>query len=396
MTVDAPRVLFYSHNGVGVGHFRRQLKLAAALRARIPGAVIQLITGSQAVEALNRPFEFDCVKLPAIRMVDRYENWEPRRPGISRQEVMRMRSELLRRTVRRFRPDLLVADFMPAGPYGELAGALEELALAGGRAVAGFRDIIDEPAFVRDLWSRTHVYDVLREHYHAIWVYGTPEVTDYASVYGLDDDLRSRVRYLGYLARPHGGESPADAPGEPAPIVTASTGGGTDGGVLLTKFIAAVRLIAPELCGRPVVVGGPLLSEDEMRALHSSASGSSITVTRFVSELDRRISASRLVVTMPGYNTSCALLRGGARAVVVPRSGPSQEQRLRARRLAGWGRAVALEPDGLTPTELAAAIEDALVSEPPPAAPVPLDGLERAGELFAELLAERRPAGTAA
>ncbi|MHB8658650.1 MAG: glycosyltransferase family protein [Solirubrobacteraceae bacterium] len=386
MSPDAPRVLFYSHNGVGVGHFRRQLKLAAALQSRIPEAVVLLVTGSHSVQALNGPFGFDCVSLPSIRMVDRYENWEPRRLDVSRREVMRMRSDLLRRTVRRFRPDLLVADFMPAGPYGELVPALDELAAAGGRAVAGFRDIIDEESFVRELWRRTGVLDVLREHYHAIWVYGTPGVVDYVTGYGLEGALAERVRYLGYLAPT--GDGGDRRPRWPAvqPVITASTGGGVDGAAVLATFIAAITLIDPATRGHPVVVGGPLLGEGEMASLHESAARAQVEVTRFLPGLDRRIAGSDLVVTMPGYNTTCEILAGHARAIVVPRSGPSQEQRLRAERLVEWGRATTLEPDGLTPGELSAAIKNALERAAPPPALVPLDGLARAGEQFAELL----------
>lgn len=394
MTADAPRVLFYSHNGVGVGHFRRQLKLARGLRDRMPGAVVLLVTGSHSVEALNGPFGFECVALPSIRMIDRYENWEPRHPGFSRREVMRLRADLLRRTVRRFRPDVLLADFMPAGPYGELTGALEELASSGGRAVAGFRDIIDEPAFVRDLWQRTGVIDVLRAHYHAIWVYGTPEVMDFASAYGLDGELAAKTHYLGYLAPARATEACAGAHDAP-PAITATTGGGVDGGRLLGTFIDAICRIGSTRRGHPVVVGGPLLSAAELESLREQAAGTGIEVCRFLAGLDRRIAASDIVMTMPGYNTTCELLASEARAIVVPRSGPSQEQRLRARTLERWGRAAALEPDGLTAEQVAEAIERALVQAPAPSVPVPLDGLARAGERFAGLLSGR-PAGSPA
>ncbi|MDE3132206.1 MAG: hypothetical protein KGL16_13735, partial [Acidobacteriota bacterium] len=136
MSRRPPHVLFYSHNGLGVGHLRRQLRLAGELRRRRPDAAILLASGSHTASALSGPVGFDVVSLPSVRMTDRYETWEPRQPGVTIAEVMRIRSDLLRRTVRRFKPDLLVADFMPAGPYGELLGALEELRAVGGRAVA--------------------------------------------------------------------------------------------------------------------------------------------------------------------------------------------------------------------------------------------------------------------
>src|SRR5207237_1239948 len=115
--------------------------------------------------------------------------------------VTEMRAETLRETVRLFSPDLLVADFMPAGPYGELLPALDELERCGGGAVAGFRDIVDEPGFVRELWRETGVYDVLRARYSGVCVYGDPSVLDFAE-YGLDAASGVPVHYFGYLGRP--------------------------------------------------------------------------------------------------------------------------------------------------------------------------------------------------
>jgi len=390
MSRRAPRLLFYSHNGVGVGHFRRQLRLAEAFRNHRPDAAVLLITGSHAAGAFSGPLGFDYVSLPSIRMVDRYETWEPRQPGLSIRELMRLRADLLRRTVRRFRPDLLIADFMPAGPYGELLGALEELAEAGGRAVAGFRDIIDEPAFVRGLWAKTGVYEVLREHYAAICVYGTQDVMDFEAAYGVEE-LNGRLHYVGYLGRARPEPVETRQENADAPVVIACTGGGVDGSALLTCFLAAARRLAPTLGGSRLVVGGPLLSERELRALHEQAVGSKVEVTRFIPELDRRIAASDLVVTMPGYNTTCEVLSSDARAIVVPRSGPSLEQRMRAAQLERWGRAVALEPLALDPGALAGAIEASLSAPRPVPPPVALDGLARSVSLL-EALATGEPA----
>ena len=198
------RVLFYSHNGVGVGHLQRQLDLATAYKHRHPDSALLLATGSRGASMFQFPDGIDFVKLPALLMVDRYRNWEPRDLPLPIEAVTEMRAETLRQTVRAFAPDLLVADFMPAGPYGELLPALDELERRGGRAVAGFRDVIDEPAFVRRLWEETGVYDVLRRSYAAICVYGDPAVVDFAD-YGLDAELGVPIRYCGYLGRPDAG-----------------------------------------------------------------------------------------------------------------------------------------------------------------------------------------------
>src|SRR5439155_696773 len=147
------------------------------------------------------PDGIDHVKLPSLVMVDRYRTWEPRDLGVDRDEVVALRARILEETVAHFGPDLLVADFMPRGPFGELLPALEALQRRGGVAVAGFRDIIDEPDFVRELWNETGVYETLREHYGTICVYGDRRVLDFAHDYGLDGELEDRLTYCGYLGR---------------------------------------------------------------------------------------------------------------------------------------------------------------------------------------------------
>lgn len=388
MSPEPLRLLFYSHNGVGLGHFRRQLRLACAFRRRRPDSIVVLATGSHATRAFGVPPGIEVVQLPPIRKVGRYQAWAPREHQASIDDVVRARAQLLLAVVRRLRPNLLVADHMPAGPDGELMPALAELRAIGGHAVAGFRDIVDEPEFVRELWSETEIYDVLRDYYDAICVYGTPEVIDFEADYGLEGPLAERLRYVGYLGVQ---AAVGSRPSNGSPMVVASSGGGVDGAALLHAFISAAELIGPVLSSR-MVVSGPLLANDELESLRDHARVAGIEIRRFESELDEWIVRSDLVVMMPGYNSTCELLSGAARAIVVPRDGPSQEQRIRADALTRWKRAVNLEPLELDPRRLAAAIERALDEARPCArAPAPLDGLDRAVDLF-EAVAAGHPA----
>jgi predicted glycosyltransferase len=393
MTSRPLRLLFYSHNGVGLGHFRRQLRLARAFRRRRPDSIVVVATGSHATRRFGTPTGVEIVQLPPIRKIGRYEGWAPRQQATSIEQVMRVRSDMLLGLVRQLRPDLLVADHMPAGPHGELIGALKELQALGGRAVAGFRDIVDEPEFVRQLWSETEVYEVLRDHYDAICVYGIPEVTDFEADYGLDGPVAERLQYVGYLGVCGLLER---SPSDNSPTFVASSGGGVDGGALLSSFISAAKLLGPLLDGSRVVVGGPLLPERELASLRKQAAGAGVEIRRFEPELDDWIARSELVAMMPGYNTTCELLSGSARAIVVPRAGPSHEQRIRAEVLKRWGRAVTLEPLELDPRRLAGAIAEALAEPLCQPAPVPLDGIGRAIELFeAVAVGEPAPVGMA-
>jgi predicted glycosyltransferase len=71
-----------------------------------------------------------------------------------------------------------------------------------------------------------------------------------------------------------------------------------------------------------------------------------------------------LVVAMAGYNTTAEILHLGRPALLVPRSGPSAEQRMRAERFAERGWVRWLPPEALPHDGLAGAIVDAFEAQP--------------------------------
>jgi ATP-binding cassette subfamily B protein len=373
----ATRVMFYSHNGVGVGHVQRQLDLATAYRARHPESSVLLATGSHGASMFSVPAGIDYLKLPSLQMTDRYRNWRPRELSLPIETVTELRSELLRHTVRQFAPDLLVADFMPAGPYGELLPALAELDRLGGAAVAGFRDILDEPAYIRALWEENGIYDVLKRHYTAICVYGSSVAIDFLGGYGLDTELATRTCYCGYLGRPPSNEARA----EKQPFVLATSGGGVDGAATLESFISAAAKLQPIIGGKWRVVSGPLMPAERHEHLAKLGAVAGVEVIHAVLDLRRQVARADCIVTMCGYNTVCDVLSHRRPAVVVPRHGPSLEQTLRSNRLAEWGCAIVVRERELEPGRLATSIHAALLSSPR-AAPVSMNGFSQALDTF--------------
>jgi predicted glycosyltransferase len=381
---DGVRALFYSHNGVGVGHLQRQLDLASEFKGRHPDAAVMIATGSHAAGLFPIPSGIDYIKVPSISKVDRC-NWDPRDLPIPRHDVVRLRSQLLEQTVRDFAPDLFVADFMPAGPYGELLPALEALDARGGVAIAGFRDVIDDPAFVCDIWDRTGVYDVMRSHYHSICVYGDPAMVEFDSAYGLDSELAARMRYTGYLGRRP--PTATDAPLYERPLVVANGGGGVDGVTLMRAFVGAAERLRPTHGGTWLMVTGPLMDQNTHDELARAGEAAGLTVRRVVPELRAHVALADCVVSMAGYNTCCDLMSFRRPNVLVPRNGPVQEQRIRTDRLREWNISRVVHAPDATPAHLASQVDAALHEGEAPRAPVPMDGLEKAVDAFDAALA---------
>jgi predicted glycosyltransferase len=101
------------------------------------------------------------------------------------------------------------------------------------------------------------------------------------------------------------------------------------------------------------------------RELKTRANGRSVKVRKTVKDAASYIAAADVVVGMAGYNTTAEILRARTPAVLVPRSGPSAEQRMRAQLFSerDWVRVV--DPDDLSPSRLAAAVVDALGDRSP-------------------------------
>jgi predicted glycosyltransferase len=292
--------------------------------------------------------------------------------------------------VRDFGPDLLVADFMPAGPYGELLPALEALDARGGVAIAGFRDVIDDPAFVRDLWDRTGVYDVLRSYYRSICVYGDPAMLEFQSAYGFDSELAARMRYTGYLGRRP--PTATDTPLYERPLVVANGGGGVDGLTLMRAFVGAAQRLRPTYGGTWLMVTGPLMDQDTHDELARAGEAAGLTVRRVVPELRAHVALADCVVSMAGYNTCCDLMTFRRPNVLVPRNGPVQEQRIRTGRLREWNIARVVHAPDASPARLAGEVDGALHASQPPEAPVSMDGLDKAVDTFDAALANSRAA----
>ena len=147
-----PRFLLYSHDGLGLGHVRRNLVIAAALVERSPGASVLLATSAEHADSLGLPDRVDLLRLPAVRKVDN-GRYTPRRLPISGSDLTELREGVLAAAVESYRPSVLLVDRHPLGVGGELRSALNRLREVGGRAVLGLRDVLDDPASVRVEWT---------------------------------------------------------------------------------------------------------------------------------------------------------------------------------------------------------------------------------------------------
>src|SRR5918999_15591 len=333
---QANRFFLYSHDGLGLGHVRRNLAVAGALTEASPGSSVLVATSADEAESLGIRPGIDVLKLPGLRKIDN-EHYAARRLPVSWSEI-------------RADPDELRAD-----------------------------------------WSAHGVYEQIAEHFDCVLVYGQRDVTDPIAEYGFPDELAAMTSFCGYVLSPGGPddrETAAEllpAGSESEPLVLATAGGGQDGFPLLSAFVEA----AAGAPWRAVVVAGPQCESKHLRRLHRLAARSGVAFRRFVPGLAKAFGVLDALVCMGGYNTLTEAVSSGVPTVCVPRAYPRTEQLIRARAFARRGLLHVLEPRSLDAAALRDEVESAMTEplrERPPS--LDLDGAERAAELLLELAAD--------
>lgn len=367
------RIALYSHDGMGLGHLRRNALLAAALARRFPQASILLLSGARELRRFPLPENVDSLTLPSFRKVEN-GRYLPRHLHGEARRLHRLRERVIRAALLAYRPDLFLADKVPEGLGGELLPVLPRLRARGTRMVLGLRDILDAPEQVRDEWASNDTPAIISDFYGEVWIYGDPNLYPLVEACDLPAVVGERSRYTGYLdprrhARPEGEdathEDPAlatarlhasvlerAAPKEPRSGVGPNlclVGGGQDGEAVALAF-AQARF--PH--GSPgILVEGPFLPAGVRSRLRRIAGQrSDLTCLAFVPGAVPLLSRAGRVVSMGGYNAVTEIVTTRSRSLVIPRVHPRQEQRIRAECFASRGLLEWTSPEALTPEVL--------------------------------------------
>jgi predicted glycosyltransferase len=361
------RILIYSQDSYGLGHLRRASNLANALVRADRDLSVLLVVDSPVAPFFDLSDHIDFVKLPTMVKVAAGV-FKPGRLLASSSLIKTIRSKILRDLFRWFDPDLILVDHMPGGANGELIPALRiaRSVKRGAKVALGVRDIIDDPKVTCAVWDREGCYETLKRYYDAVLIYGLPEIFPTAERYRIGEVMNGGVRYCGYVCNMGPVKSPALVRSRigvgPEPLVAVMAGGGADAQTLMQTYLEALPLITATVRAATLMVTGPFMPEAARRALRDRGNDLGVRVETAVGDSLAYVNAADLVVSMAGYNTLSEILRFRKPAIVVPRAGPSAEQRMRSTLFAERGLVSYVSPEDLSPTRLAHAIVRALMT----------------------------------
>ena len=382
-----PRLMIYSQDGLGLGHLRRASSIATEFLKQDPSGWVLTTSDSPLGTLLHDVPNHDYLKLPSI-VKSGPGDWQPLSLPLDFGHLRQLRSRLIHEAAMAFAPDVLLVDHMPHGAMGELIPVLDALRGGPTRVVLGLRDIIDAPQVVCQRWRAEGAYDALARYYDEVLIYGSRDVFDLCNAYEWPDDLASLAHYCGFVCTPQAPDDPKRMrarrlAGVPrGAMISAMAGGGADAHELMSTLLDALPAILAERSCVLEIVTGPFMPDAQRMDLKRRAEALPVRTRTLVSNPLSRVAAADLVVAMAGYNTTMEVLRQGTPTLLVPRRGPSSEQRMRASQFAQRGWVSQLDPDELRPDRLATAVLAALAPHPPvcPASPPDLGGLARAVE----------------
>jgi predicted glycosyltransferase len=385
-----PCVLMYSHDTIGLGHMRRNSAIAARIVARDPRASVLMMVGSPSGVPFDLPAGVDYIKLPSLTKVAR-DVWRPQSLRITSGDVMSLRASLIEHAAESFRPDVMLIDHEPGGIWNELIPAFEAIRQSKpeARIILGLRDILDEPGLTRQVWEKRGTSEIVRKYYNDILVYGDETIFPSRAAYGLDALAPGRVRSCGYVTNFSRVREPSpELRMAQRPRIVLAGGGGRDAFPLLSAASEALQLIPPSLRPEADIIAGPLMDAELRQPLERGATSDGIRFHRTHSNMQGLLDQADLFVTMAGYNSIVEAIATGCRTLVVPRVGPSAEQRMRASCLSQLGIIETIDPQEATPAALAA-VFGTVGKTPRRRHGIDLDGAERAAEFIGDAIIDQ-------
>ena len=348
-------VFFYVQHLLGIGHLRRSVAIANSIARN--GIPVHLASGGSPVANLNLDCDVDLIQLPPVRardgdftdLVDEHNNQID-------EKWWRLRQDTLRSAWERSRAPILITESYPFARRvmrHELLPLLDESRKQAFSKlnICSVRDIPQpksKPSRV------TEISQILDEYYDHILVHGDKNVATleetFPTILAGCSDLS--VSYTGYVDTQSADVEASQIESD----VLVSAGGGAAGLHIYRAAINTAKNDKEHLWR--LLVGHNIADSDfaELIAIKSD----NVVVERNRSDFRAVLKASTVSLSQAGYNTLVDVLRTGVASVLVPYAKDGEEeQTLRAKKFAAFGRAVVLEEDSLDPTSMLAAVADA-------------------------------------
>jgi len=378
-----PRVLFYVQHLLGVGHLYRACHVSRAMAAA--GMDVHLVSGGMPVPGLEVPGVTFHQLTPLMCRDGDFRTLLTQDGSPAGDGFKRDRSRRLLSILDEVHPAALVIEAFPFGrrqmrfeltPFLERAHATRPAPII----VCSVRDILQAGA--RPERDR-ETADTVNAFFDHVLVHGDPGFAALDRTFSLAGEIAGKLRYTGMVADPDK-SAPAWSGNEHGEILV-SAGGGAEGHDLLAAAVEARPMTSVRERHWRLLAGPNLAAAWQQRLSSSMRDG--ITVEPNRPDFPSLLAGCALSVSQAGYNTAVNLFECGCRSVLVPYAAHAQtEQTVRAQRMQELGLARVVDPENLSPSGLAEAIDAALAAPAPGPGDIDLDGAKTSARLLAQWL----------
>ena len=398
-----PRALYLS-SPIGLGHVRRDLAVARALRRQRPELAVEWLAQDPVTRFLR--LEGEDLHPASVRLAgeSRHIESEAGEHDLAVFEALRRMDEILVRNFRVFQEvlevgvyDLVIADegweidhFWHEHPGMKRTPLIWMTDFVGFAPMpeGGAREALLTADYNAEMVDHVESHPGIRDR--AIFVGGVEDVVDDSLGPDLPDRrewTQQRFDFSGYIlgdGLPGPGERPALRRrfgfGQDEDVCVVSVGGSGVGAPLIRRIVAASALARRARPGlRTVVIAGPRLDPA------SFAAEPGVEFRGFEPDLPQLMAACDLGVVQGGLSTCMELTAVGTPFIYLPLQRHFEQNINVPQRLANYGAGRRMDFAETEPDQLAAAMLEELGARPTPR-PVERDGAERAARMILEVL----------
>lgn len=377
--IARPRVLFYCHHSVGMGHLVRTIALIKAL---VSDFDVTLLSGGRFPDSIVLPDGISFVQLPVVKY-NSAKSLVAADDDRDVQTVMKERAHIVKQTFISVLPDFIITELFPFGRLEFLGDLLPTLRIANRQnkkvfVLSSNRDLL-EPSTVSMSVFPGFVKSVCNTYYSGVLVHSDPVICRMEDTFEQAGIIEPPIYYTGFVCK----EKAKGNGTEGRTGVIASFGGGAVG-FPMARLIVAAYVEHGFGDGVPLkVVAGPLFPAEQYKELLLMAEGvERLTVVRHVENLLEELSSTAASISQCGYNTTMEILQTGVPALVIPyENETNSEQVVRAKKFAELSLLRYVRFDGLTASVLAEEVRETLAFKPHTSA-IDLNGAENTRDIL--------------
>ena len=340
------RVMYYTHNSIGLGHAFRALAVITGMREHRPDIDFLVVSGTSVPELFLKN-RIEIVKLPSIKfhIDDNTYFLGPRYlRDASVDEVSDLRQRIIEDTFNGFRPDVLIVEHNMLGQRGEIIPLLlkkwrhipktDTFGLVHiSRGILRNPSLIEAPFNDRRQMSESiYVGDL----YDFIYVMEDREIIDVNKAYfGNRRSLEKKIQYMGKITFKTRNElAPRESilrmlDGSGYEIILASLGRKRSSLTIAELLVQAFYDLNLENRYRIFFVIDPYLDVALRQQMIQNFSNGHVYFLDFLPNFVDIVNVSCLVIGRAGYNTLSEILLTDSKAILIPEDHGHGEQETR-------------------------------------------------------------------